>query len=97
MSTSSVELEHVIARLQSILKEVWDEHPVDAPVDRNASLLSLGVDSLTLVTLLDRVEADLQVEWDPDDPPGAYSSLHTIAYLAVGRNRDSTTSHDMRS
>lgn len=97
MRTSSAELEHVLARLQSILKDVWDEHPVGVSMDGDASLLSLGVDSLTLVILLDRVERELHIEWDPDDPPSAYSSLHSIANLAVGESRDSATGHDMHS
>jgi clorobiocin biosynthesis protein CloN1 len=96
VSTKSAELEHVLARLQSILKEVWDEHPAEGPVDTDASLLSLGVDSLTLVTLLDRVEGEFRVEWDPDNPPGAYSSLHSIASSAVHGDSDSATGQDMR-
>ncbi|MQY04648.1 flavin reductase [Actinomadura macrotermitis] len=82
MSTKGAELEHVLDRLRSLLKEVWDEHPADLPVDGDATLLSLGVDSLTLVSLLDRVEAEFHTAWDPDDPPDAYSSLRSIAIAA---------------
>ncbi|WP_242886353.1 flavin reductase [Actinomadura litoris] len=82
MSTKGAELDHVLDRLRALLREVWDEHPADLPVDGDATLLSLGVDSLTLVSLLDRVEAEFHTAWDPDDPPGAYSSLRSIAVAA---------------
>jgi hypothetical protein len=67
-----------LARLESILAEVWDEHPAGGPVDCEASLMSLGVDSVTLVTLLDRAAGELGFGWDPDNPPGAHSSLRSI-------------------
>lgn len=75
----SAELEHVITRLEEILVEVWDEHPGGKPIDRDASFLSLGVDSLTLVNLLDRIEREFRPEWDMDNPPSAFSSLHSLA------------------
>jgi clorobiocin biosynthesis protein CloN1 len=76
MSTRSDE---VLAHLQSMLKEVWDEYPAGTPVDSDASLLSLGVDSLTLVILFDRVEREFALPPDLDDLPGAHSSLRAIA------------------
>jgi clorobiocin biosynthesis protein CloN1 len=88
VSTGSAEVEHVLARIWSILAEVWDEHPVEVPVDSEASLLSLGIDSLMLVTLLDRIQREFAFDWDPDDPPGAHSSLHSIAHRAVPSGTD---------
>ncbi|WP_406274789.1 phosphopantetheine-binding protein [Streptomyces sp. NBC_00191] len=74
----NAELEHALTRLEAILVEVWDEHS-GRPIDRDASLLSIGVDSLTLVILLDRVESEFRAEWDPDKPPSAFSSLRSLA------------------
>lgn len=73
-----------VARLESILVEIWDEHPAAGPVDREASLVSLGVDSVTLVTLLNRAESELGFRWDMDNPPGAHSSLRSIASCLPG-------------
>ncbi|MEV7230042.1 acyl carrier protein [Polymorphospora sp. NPDC051019] len=84
MSAQSDELEKAVTRLQSMLRDVWDECPPDLEAASGVSLLDLGVDSLTLVTLLDRVEREFHVTWDADDPPGADSSLRTLARLAVG-------------
>ncbi|MEV6315547.1 acyl carrier protein [Streptomyces sp. NPDC051776] len=72
-------LEHVLTRLKTMLVEVWDECPGGEPIDHEASLLSLGVDSLTLMILLDRIENEFCTEWDPDNPPTAFSSLLTLA------------------
>jgi len=79
-----VEQSHALTRLDTLLEEVWDEYPADARVDHDATLLDLGVDSLTLVTWLDRVENEFYMEWDPADPPNGYSSLRSIARCAVG-------------
>ncbi|MFD5327769.1 acyl carrier protein [Streptomyces sp. NPDC127092] len=71
--------EHALIHLEAILREVWDEHPGDAAIDRTRSFLDLGVDSLTLMILLDRVESEFQVDWDPERPPTARSSLLFLA------------------
>ncbi|OKK04766.1 hypothetical protein AMK26_15865 [Streptomyces sp. CB03234] len=84
----NAEAVHVLARLETLLREVWDEYPAGEPVDRDASLLSLGVDSLTLVILLDRVEREFRVAWDPGNPPGAFSSLRSLAELVAAGSPD---------
>ncbi|WP_179166673.1 acyl carrier protein [Streptomyces sp. CB03238] len=85
---------HVLARLESLLREVWDEPPAGEPVDRDASLFSLGVDSLTLVILLDRIESEFRVAWDPDNPPGAFSSLCSLAELVAAGSPDTAGNPD---
>ncbi|MGA8117479.1 MAG: acyl carrier protein [Actinocatenispora sp.] len=97
METHDPEAERVLARLESMLTEVWDQRPTGVPVDSDASLLSLGVDSLTLVLLLDKVEAEFRVDWDTSAPPGAFSSLRSIANFVAERNSDGTTGHELRS
>ncbi|MBT2399845.1 acyl carrier protein [Streptomyces sp. ISL-100] len=84
----SAKLEHALARLETILVEVWDEYPGGGPVDHDASLLSLGVDSLTLVMLLDRLESEFHAEWDPDRPPSAFSSLRSLAESVTSEQPD---------
>ncbi|CAM3838110.1 cytochrome P450 [Nocardiopsis rhodophaea] len=83
----STEHDQVLDRLESILREVWDDHPADGQVDREASFLRLGVDSITLVTLLDKVEAEFRVTWDHDSPPGPHSSLRSVADLVTVNGR----------
>jgi clorobiocin biosynthesis protein CloN1 len=87
---TGVDREEVLARIHMLLLEVWDERPAEGTVDSDESLLSLGVDSLTLVILLDRVEREFHVVWDPADPPGAYSSLQSIANAASPVASDGT-------
>ncbi|MEU7603919.1 phosphopantetheine-binding protein [Streptomyces sp. NPDC040724] len=82
---ASTELEHVLTRLEALLAEVWDDLPDGTPVPRDASLLSLGVDSLTLTILLDRLENEFRVAWDADRPPSAFSSLLSLAESVTGR------------
>jgi acyl carrier protein len=84
----NAELEHVITRLEAILVEVWGDHPGDEPIDRAASFLNLGVDSLTLVHLLDRIESEFRPEWDPDNPPSAFSSLLSLAGSMTAQKPD---------
>lgn len=88
MVTRNSEFKHVIVRLEFILNEVWDQRPAGASVDINASLLSLGVDSLTLVLLLDKVGSEFHIDWDAEVSPSAVSSLSAIADLVVKRNSD---------
>lgn len=80
---------HALARISAVLREVWDEHPADGPVDVDAPFLRVGLDSLTLVILLDRVEREFGVRWDPDDPPGPFSTLRSLAERAA-RDREPT-------
>ncbi|WP_329173245.1 phosphopantetheine-binding protein [Streptomyces sp. NBC_01477] len=80
----------VLARLDSLLREVWDDLPAGAPVDRDASFRSLGVDSLTLVLLLDKVGAEFDIDWETEASPGAASSLRSILDLVVRRRSADT-------
>jgi clorobiocin biosynthesis protein CloN1 len=75
----NTELDHVVSRLEAILAEVWDEHAGGGPIAHDASFLSLGVDSLTLMHLLDRIDSEFRPEWDPENPPSAFSSLLSLA------------------
>jgi acyl carrier protein len=90
--------EQILDRLESILREVWDDLPADGQVDREAPLLGLGVDSITLVTLLDKVEAEFSATWDQNSPPGTHSSLRSIAeLLTVGARGMADLSGDAES
>ncbi|MFF2046096.1 acyl carrier protein [Kitasatospora sp. NPDC058170] len=80
--------ENVLARLEEILAEVWDDHAEGEPIDRGASLLELGVDSLTLMILLDRMEGEFHVAWDPEHPPSAFSSLLSLAGSVTAEQSD---------
>ncbi|WP_305787998.1 serine hydrolase [Symbioplanes lichenis] len=77
---------HVFARLDSLLREVWEQHPADGPIPGDASFLDLGVDSLTLVLLLDKVGAEFRIDWDTEASPGATSSLRSLADLVLHRH-----------
>ncbi|MBO3741370.1 phosphopantetheine-binding protein [Actinoplanes flavus] len=83
MTTQDAAHDMVLTRLRALLIEVWDEHPAEESLDSDASLLNLGVDSLTLLSLLDRIEAEFHPHWDADDPPSAYSSLRSLARAAA--------------
>ena len=86
MVTNNTDPVHVLARLDSILRDVWDQRPADTPVENDASFLSLGVDSLTLVLLLDKVATEFHIDWDTETSPGAASSLRSLSDLVVRRN-----------
>ncbi|MFF5496687.1 phosphopantetheine-binding protein [Streptomyces aquilus] len=89
MVTKNTDQEQVLARLDSLLREVWDQHPAHVPIQSDMSFLNLGVDSLTLVLLLDKVASEFHIEWTEETSPGAASSLRSISALVVRRN-----SHD---
>ncbi|GAA1403717.1 hypothetical protein GCM10009639_48900 [Kitasatospora putterlickiae] len=86
MVTENTDPAQVIARLDAILREIWDPPLADVPVRSDASFLSLGVDSLTLVLLLDRVASEFHIDWDAETSPGAASSLRSISDLVVRRH-----------
>lgn len=92
MGTKNADLEHVLTRIESMLKDAWawDERPADLPVDFDASLLSLGIDSLTLAILLDKVGKEFQIDWEVETSPCAVGSLRSIAALVVRRSSDSS-------
>jgi acyl carrier protein len=72
-----------LIRIEAILREIWDELDDEKPIDPDAPLLQLGVDSILLVTLLSRAETELGVEWDPSTPPSEFESLRSIARIAA--------------
>ncbi|MDQ0585645.1 phosphopantetheine-binding protein [Streptomyces rishiriensis] len=88
MVTENADSAYVLARLDSLLREVWDQLPADVPVQSDASFLSLGVDSLTLVLLLDKVGSEFHIDWETETSPGAASSLRSLSDLVVRRNSD---------
>lgn len=69
----------VLARIELILKKVCADCPADSALDRDAPLPSLGIDSITLVFLLDAVAAEFHITWDSRTPAGSVSSLHALA------------------
>lgn len=88
MAAKNTDPEHVLARLQSILGEVWEQRPADVAIQRDASFLELGVDSLTLVLLLDKVAAEFRIDWERETSPGTASSLRSLSALVVRRTHD---------
>ncbi|MFL6117943.1 MAG: phosphopantetheine-binding protein [Catenulispora sp.] len=75
----------VLARLETLLDEVWDTRPADrsAPVDHDLPLPSLGIDSLTLILLLDRVGSEFGIDWEHEPEAAAVGSLRSLADLVV--------------
>lgn len=90
MATKNTDPEHVLARLDALLREVWGRLPAEVPIRNDASLISLGVDSLTLVLLLDKVAAEFDIDWDTETSPGAASSLRSISVLVLRRHSHNT-------
>ncbi|QHA03141.1 hypothetical protein GQF42_07500 [Streptomyces broussonetiae] len=90
MVTENTDPEHVLARLDAMLREVRGPLLADVPVQSDASFISLGVDSLTLVLLLDKVASEFHIDWDTETSPGAASSLRSISDLVVRRHSDNT-------
>lgn len=86
MSTKSTDVEYVLGRLETILKEVWDERPADLVVDFDASFPDLGIDSLTLVLVLDKAGTEFHIDWDAESSSHTAGSLRSVAELVVRRN-----------
>jgi acyl carrier protein len=74
-------IRHVLDRLCELLDEVWDERPAGREIDADAPLTGFGVDSLTLVLLLDRVAQEFGVDWERAAGAGAAGSLRSLAEL----------------
>jgi acyl carrier protein len=68
----------VMAELDSLLREVWREHP-EGEIDSAATLRDLGVQSSILLTFLVRIEERFKFKWDPDLAAGALSRMDSIA------------------
>jgi len=86
MVIGRTEFEHVLARLETLLNEVWDQRPAGAAMSATAPLVSLGVDSLTLALLLEKVGKEFEIDWTTDTSPGEVISLRSLADLVVRRN-----------
>jgi clorobiocin biosynthesis protein CloN1 len=85
MDTTDASRQQILTRLESLLKEVCDDCQTGPAVDADAPLSSLGVDSLTLMLLLDRAAKEFDVEWGSDTPAEAVGSLAAIAdFVARG-------------
>jgi clorobiocin biosynthesis protein CloN1 len=86
MVSGRAELEYVLARLEMLLNDVWDERPADAAMSVTTPLVSLGVDSLTLALLFEKVGREFHIDWNAETSSGAASSLMSIADLVLRRN-----------
>src|SRR4051794_14119347 len=64
MVSGRAELEYVLARLEMLLNDVWDERPADAAMSVTTPLVSLGVDSLTLALLFEKVGREFHIDWN---------------------------------
>jgi len=71
----------ILDRLCALLEELWDERPAGRLIDADAPLTGLGVDSLTLVLLLDRIAQEFGVDWEQAAAAGVGGSLHSLAEL----------------
>lgn len=86
MVNGRTELEHVLTRLEMLLNDVWDQRPAGAATSATAPLASLGVDSLTLALLLEKVGREFHIDWTVDTRPGGAISLRSIADLVLRRD-----------
>lgn len=78
---SAATLERTISELEALLAEAWGSEA--GPIDPDVPIRSLGVDSSTLIAFLGRVERDYGMEWGPDVPASALSTVRSIASLIV--------------
>jgi clorobiocin biosynthesis protein CloN1 len=91
MASGRTELEHVLTRLEMLLNDVWDQRPAGAATSATAPLVSLGVDSLTLALLLEKVGREFHIDWTADTRPGEAISLRSIADIALRRDGGGAT------
>jgi clorobiocin biosynthesis protein CloN1 len=91
MVSGRTEFEQVITRLQILLNDVWDQRPAGATMSATAPLVSLGVDSLTLALLLEKVGKEFHIDWTGDTHPGGAISLRSIADLVLRRDGGGAT------
>jgi clorobiocin biosynthesis protein CloN1 len=85
MVSGHTDFEQVITRLEKLLNDVWDQRPAGATTSAPASLMSLGVDSLTLALLLEKVGREFHLDWTADALPEGAISLRSIADLVLRR------------
>lgn len=81
VDTTSTRAELILDRLSALLDELWDERPAGRVIDTDAPLSALGVDSLTLVLLLDRLAHEFGVDWEQAAAVGVGGSLRSLADL----------------
>lgn len=82
---SAATLDQTISELEALLTEAWGSEA--GPIDPDLPIRSLGVDSSTLIAFLGRVERDYDMEWGPDVPASALSTVRSIATLIVDAER----------
>jgi clorobiocin biosynthesis protein CloN1 len=85
MVSGRTEIEHVLTRLETLLDDVWDQRPAGAATSVTAPLVSLGVDSLTLALLLEKVGKEFDVDWT-ETRPGEAISLRSLADIVLRRD-----------
>jgi clorobiocin biosynthesis protein CloN1 len=78
----------ILDRLCALLEELWDERPAGRLIDTDAPLTGLGVDSLTLVLLLDRIAHEFGVDWEQAAAVGVGGSLRSLAELIAQASTD---------
>jgi acyl carrier protein len=89
MVVRDADRQQIITRLVAMVREVRDEALADLVIDADAPLSDLGIDSLGLVLLLDRVAREFDVEWGPDTAAQSVGSLRAIAdFVTEMRGRD---------
>lgn len=78
---SATTLDRTIAELEELLTEAWGSEAGE--IDPEVPIRSMGVDSSALIAFLGRVEREYDMEWGPDVPASALSSVRSIANLIV--------------
>ncbi len=74
-------VERTIAELEALLTEAWGSEAGE--IDPDVPIRGLGVDSSTLIAFLGRVEQEYDMEWGPDVPASALSTVRSIATVIV--------------
>ena len=95
MVNGSTEFEQVLTRLESLLNDVWDQRPAGATTSVTVPLMNLGVDSLTLALLLDKVGREFHIDWTTDSHTNGAISLSSIADLVVRRDGNGVTAAEV--
>lgn len=91
MVIGRTEFATVLTRLEMLLDELWDQRPAGGAIPATATLVSLGVDSLTLALLLEKAGKEFEIDWTTDTGPGEAISLRYLAELVVRRNAGGAT------
>jgi hypothetical protein len=91
METTSTDTRQLLARLSALLDEVWDERPAGHVIDADVPLTGQGVDSLTLVLLLDRTADEFGVDWEQAAGVSVTGSLRSLAELIARLNAGRAT------